>query len=187
MSSKRFQGHQQVVTWIVQDSHPLSSGSSGSCFCHHTGRHVLWAVVTLVITQDSPSHQLGSLSLMSPCHPFRHLASIAGTMNTIEVINVVTWVINDVMQGSHKVVVSRKRGHHSVFTIGLHSCQNVVTIGHQGRTKVVIGSHVKKLCKFTCHQFGLPKTSMWQSCLSCRCFRFSCILPYKLVYRSFTL
>ena len=50
---------------------------------------------------------------------------------TIEVVSVVTWVISDVMRGSHKVVVSRKRSRQSVFTIGLHSHRIVVTIGHR--------------------------------------------------------
>ena len=76
-------------------------------------------------------------------------------MNIIEVVNVITWVISDVMSASHKVVMSRKRGcqsvfatchwgHQSVFTIGLHGHQNVVTIGHQGHAKVVKGSHMSQ-------------------------------------------
>ena len=78
-----------------------------------------------------------------------------GTMNIIEDVNVITWVISDVMWGSHKVVISRKTGcqsvfaiscwaRQSVFTIGLHGRQNVVTIGRQGRTKVVKGSHLSQ-------------------------------------------
>ena len=78
-----------------------------------------------------------------------------GTINTLEVVNAVTWVISDVMRGSHKVVASCKtgrqsvfiisrQGRRSIFTIGLHGHQNVATIGHQGRTKVVKGSHVSQ-------------------------------------------
>ena len=40
-----------------------------------------------------------------------------GTMNTIEVANAVTWVVSDVMQGSHKVVATRKMGRQSVETL----------------------------------------------------------------------
>jgi hypothetical protein len=76
-------------------------------------------------------------------------------MNTIEVINAVIWVISDVMQGSNKVVASRKtgrqsvftisrQGRQSVFTIGLQGRQNVITIGHQGRTKVAEGSDMSQ-------------------------------------------
>jgi hypothetical protein len=76
-------------------------------------------------------------------------------MNTIEVVNVITCVVSDVMWGSHKVVVSRKKGRQSVFpishqgrqsvfTIGLPGRQNVVTIGRQGCTKVVKGSHMSQ-------------------------------------------
>jgi hypothetical protein len=76
-------------------------------------------------------------------------------MNTIEAINVITWVISDVMWGSHKVVVSCKTGRQcvftiscwgrqSVFTIGLQGCQNVITVGRQGHTKVVKGSHMSQ-------------------------------------------
>ena len=64
MSSRNFQGRQQVVTLIVKGSHPLLSGSSGSYFGHHFGRHVSWEVVTSVITQDSPHPQLGSLVIL---------------------------------------------------------------------------------------------------------------------------
>jgi hypothetical protein len=78
-----------------------------------------------------------------------------GTMNTIEVVNAVTWIVSDVMWGSHKVVASRKmvrqsvftisrQGRQSVFTIGLQGRQNVVTIGRHGRTKVVKGSHMSQ-------------------------------------------
>ena len=68
--------------------------------------------------------------------------SIMGTINTIEDVNAVTWVISDVMKGSHKVDASRKMGHQSVFTIGLQGRQNFITIGHQGHTKVIKGSHM---------------------------------------------
>jgi hypothetical protein len=61
MSSRNFQGHQQVVTLIVKGSHPLSPGSCGSYFGRHFGCQVLSGVVTLVITEDFPHHQLGSL------------------------------------------------------------------------------------------------------------------------------
>ena len=78
-----------------------------------------------------------------------------GTMNIIEVVNVVTWVVSEVMRGSHKVVLSRKGGpqsvftvshpgHQSVFTIGLHGRQNVITIGCQDHTKVMKGSHMSQ-------------------------------------------
>ena len=67
-----------------------------------------------------------------------------GTLNIIRVINVVTWVISDVIRGSDRVVVSSKKGSQSVFTIGLQSHQNVVIIGRQGRTKVMKGSHMSQ-------------------------------------------
>jgi hypothetical protein len=78
-----------------------------------------------------------------------------GTMNTIEVANVITWVISDIMQSSHKVIVSHKRGHQSVFTIshqghqsvftiGLSGRQNVVTIGCHGHTKAMTDSHMSQ-------------------------------------------
>ena len=53
-----------MVTWIVQGSYPLSSGSSGMYFCRHFGRHVSLAVVTLVVTQDLPHYQLQSLVIL---------------------------------------------------------------------------------------------------------------------------
>ena len=37
---KNFQGHQQVVTWIIKGSPPSSSGSSGQYFGRHFGRDV---------------------------------------------------------------------------------------------------------------------------------------------------
>ena len=55
---------QQVVSWIVQGSHPLSSGSSCSYFGCHFCCHVSWAVVTSVVKQDLPRHQLGSLVIL---------------------------------------------------------------------------------------------------------------------------
>jgi len=81
---------------------------------------------------------------------------------TIEVINVITWVVSDVIRGSYKVVVSRKKGlqsvftispwcHQGVFAIGLHGHQNAVTIGGQGHTKVVKSSHMSQ---------KLPKLSL---------------------------
>ena len=81
----------------------------------------------------------------------------------------------------NKVVMSCKRGHQSVFTISCRGClsvfniglqgrQNVVTIDHQGHTKVVKGSHMsQKIAQVvTRRQFGSPKTTTWQSCLSCQ-------------------
>ena len=64
-------------------------------------------------------------------------------------------MVSDIMQGSHKVVMSRKkgrqsdfttshRGHQSVFIIGLRGHQNVGTIGCQGHMKVVKGSHMSQ-------------------------------------------
>jgi hypothetical protein len=100
-----------------------------------------------------------------------------GAMIIIEVVNVVTWVVSDFMQGSHKEVMSRKRGHQSVFisshrgrqsvfTIGLQGRQNVITICRHGHTKVVKGNHTsQKIAEVvTCGQFGLPKTSI--ACLA---------------------
>ena len=62
----------------------------------------------------------------------------------IQVVNVITWVVSDVMLGSCKLVMSRKRGRQSVFTTSLHRRQYVITIGHQGHTKVVKGSHMSQ-------------------------------------------
>ena len=80
--------------------------------------------------------------------------------------------------GSHKVVVSHKKGRQSVFatqSLGSSKClydwssrlSNVITIGCHGRTKFMKGvTWVKKLYKFvTCHHFWSPKTSTWQSCI----------------------
>jgi hypothetical protein len=65
MSSRKFEGCQQVIKLIIKGSHPLLSGLSwpyfGHHFCNHFGHHMSWAVVTLVITQDSPRHQVGLL------------------------------------------------------------------------------------------------------------------------------
>jgi hypothetical protein len=53
--------------------------------------------------------------------------------------------------------------------IELQGHQNVITSGLQGHPMVVIGSHMsrKNAQVITCCQFGSPKTSTWQSCLSC--------------------
>ena len=77
-----------------------------------------------------------------------------GRMNTTEV-NVVTWVVSDVIQGSRKEVMSCKmgrqsvfiishRGHQSVFTISLHGRQNIITIICQGRTKIMKDSRMSQ-------------------------------------------
>ena len=106
-----------------------------------------------------------------------------GTMNTIEVLNVVTCVVSDVMYGSHKVVVSHKigcqcvftishRGRQSVFTIGLHGRQNGITIGRQSHTKVVKGSHMVE---------KLPKSSLVLSLARQQlpCGRIACLADTK--------
>jgi len=71
MSSSNFQGCQQVFKLIVKGSHLLLSGLLGSYVYCHFRRHVSWAVVILVITQDLPRFQLGSLVvlvlIMSSC------------------------------------------------------------------------------------------------------------------------
>jgi hypothetical protein len=55
-----------------------------------------------------------------------------GTMNIIEIVNVVTWVVSDVMRGRHKVVVSHKKGRQSVFTTSCQGRQSFFAIGLQG-------------------------------------------------------
>jgi hypothetical protein len=80
-------------------------------------------------------------AVSSPCHHCVHLVwppTIRLFLNTwpcylLKVINVVTWVVSDIMRGSHKVVTSCNRGCQSVFTTICQGRQSVFTIGLRGR------------------------------------------------------
>jgi hypothetical protein len=61
MSSRNLQGCQLVITLIIKGSHTLSSGSY---FGRHFGHQVSSRVVTFVITDDLPHHQLRLLVIL---------------------------------------------------------------------------------------------------------------------------
>ena len=101
-----------------------SSRSSGSYFVLHLGRQLSSVVNIPVVLQDLPRRHLGSLVVDVVTVSSLSSFGIAPTMRLATCLTlllapgrrVVTRVVIDVMQGSHKVVTSRKTGRESVFT-----------------------------------------------------------------------
>jgi len=117
----------------------------------------------IVGLQDLSCHHLGSLVVDLVTVSSLSSSGIAPTMSLamhltlllLLVFDVITRVVIDTMQGSHKVVMNRNRGRQSVLTTSRRSCQsvftdglqghqNVVTIGHQENTKVMKGNHTSQ-------------------------------------------
>ena len=110
----------KILRVINSLSHGLSKidthchqGHQGSIFAY-LGCQMSSAVVTLVVKQDLPRCLLGSLFVLVVT--LLSLSSLGLNHGIcrycyfLKVINVVTWVVSDVILGSHKVVMGHNLG-----------------------------------------------------------------------------